>query len=60
MYSVGLDIGTTSCKICVVSSSSSSSSSNENNRVVFTEQITHNAHIIQKEFTSFDEQSSSK
>ncbi|CAF5058355.1 unnamed protein product, partial [Rotaria magnacalcarata] len=58
MYSVGLDIGTTSCKICVVSSSSSSS--NENNRVVFTEQITHNAHIIQKEFTSFDEQSSSK
>ncbi|CAF3135602.1 unnamed protein product [Rotaria socialis] len=59
MYSVGLDIGTTSCKICVVTSSSSSSS-NESNRVVFTEQITHNAHIIQNEFPSFDEQSTSK
>jgi len=51
MYSLGLDIGTTSCKICVVSSS------NETNRIIFTEQLAHNAHIIQKDFTSFDEQS---
>ncbi|CAF0869198.1 unnamed protein product [Rotaria sordida] len=58
MYSLGIDIGTTSCKICIVSSSSSSS--NENNRIIFTEQLAHNAHIIQKEFTSFDEQYPSK
>jgi sedoheptulokinase len=51
MYSLGLDIGTTSCKICVVSSS------NETNRIIFTEQLAHNAHIIQKDFVSFDEQS---
>ncbi|CAF1504830.1 unnamed protein product [Rotaria sp. Silwood1] len=57
MYSLGIDIGTTSCKICVVSSSSSL---NENNRIIFTEQLAHNAHIIQKEFTSFDEQCPSK
>jgi sedoheptulokinase len=55
MYSLGLDIGTTSCKLCVVSSSS-----NEKNRVIFTEQLAHNAHIVQKDFASFDEQSSSK
>lgn len=55
MHSAGIDIGTTSCKICVVSSSL-----NESNRVIFTEQLTHNAHIIQKEFPSFDEQSPSK
>jgi len=57
MYSLGLDIGTTSCKICVVASSSSS---NEKNRIIFTEQLAHNAHIIQKDFPSFDEQSPSK
>lgn len=54
MYSLGLDIGTTSCKICVVSSS------NEKDHVIFTEQLAHNAHIIQKDLPSFDEQSSSK
>ncbi|CAF1541296.1 unnamed protein product [Rotaria sp. Silwood1] len=56
MHSLGIDIGTTSCKICVVSTSSS----NENNRIIFTEQLAHNAHIIQKEFASFDEQSPSQ
>jgi sedoheptulokinase len=55
MYSLGIDIGTTSCKVCVLSSTS-----NENNRVIFTEQLAHNAHIVQKEFVSFDEQSPSK
>jgi sedoheptulokinase len=55
MCSLGIDIGTTSCKICVVSSIS-----NENNRVVFTEQLAHNAHVVQKEFISFDEQSPAK
>ena len=55
MYTLGLDIGTTSCKICVVSTSS-----DENNRVIFTEQLTHNAHIEQKDFPLFDEQSPSK
>jgi sedoheptulokinase len=55
MYSLGLDIGTTSCKICVVSSSST-----EKHRVIFTEQLAHNAHIVQKEFPSFDEQSPTK
>ena len=55
MYSLGLDVGTTSCKICVVSSDI-----NEKNRVIFTEQLAHNAHIVQKDFPSFDEQSPSK
>jgi sedoheptulokinase len=52
MYTLGLDIGTTSCKICVVSTSSSS--------IIFTEQLAHNANIVQKDFPSFDEQSPSK
>ena len=56
MFSLGIDIGTTSCKICVVSSSIS----NEKYRVIFTEQLVHNAQIVQKDFTSFDEQSASK
>ena len=55
MYSLGLDIGTTSCKICIVSSSST-----EKNRVIFTEQLAHNAHIVQKDYPSFDEQSATK
>ncbi|CAF0939082.1 unnamed protein product [Adineta steineri] len=54
MYSLGLDIGTTSCKICVVSVSTTN---DEKNHVVFTEQLSHNAHIVQKEFVSYDEQS---
>ncbi|CAF3923083.1 unnamed protein product [Rotaria sp. Silwood2] len=56
MHSLGIDIGTTSCKICVVSSSSNE----KNNNIVFTEQLAHNAHIIQKECASFDEQCPSK
>lgn len=54
MYALGIDIGTTSCKICVVSSSS------EINHVIFTEQSPHDAHIIQNDHASFDEQSPSK
>ncbi|CAF0908290.1 unnamed protein product [Adineta ricciae] len=50
MFSVGLDIGTTSCKICVVSCDAQHS-------VLFTEQLPHHAHIVQKEFPSYDEQS---
>ena len=53
MYTVGLDIGTTSCKICVVSSE-------ENHPIRFTEQLTHHAHIVQKDLPLFDEQSPSK
>ncbi|UJR38321.1 hypothetical protein I4U23_030991 [Adineta vaga] len=53
MYSLGIDIGTTSCKLCVVSS-------NEQNRTIFSEQLTHHAHILQNEFPSYDEQSSMK
>jgi len=51
MYSVGLDVGTTSCKICVLSSST-----NEQKHLVFTEQLAHEAHITQNDKPSFDEQ----
>lgn len=55
MYTVGLDIGTTSCKICVVATSADGK-----NVIRFTEQLTHHAHILQKDLPLFDEQSSSK
>lgn len=52
MDSVGLDIGTTSCKICVVSTVADGK-----NSIRFTEQLTHHAHIQQKDLPLFDEQS---
>lgn len=54
MHSLGIDIGTTSCKLCVLLSSS------ENNRIIFSEQLTHHAHICQDDFPQFDEQDASK
>lgn len=53
MYSVGIDIGTTSCKLCVLSS-------NETPNVLFNEQRTHDAHLTRNDCPSFDEQSPSK
>lgn len=53
MYSLGIDIGTTSCKLCVLSLQDS-------NRLVFSEQLAHDAHLSQPDSPSFDEQSASK
>ena len=53
MHSLGIDVGTTSCKLCVLSTT-------ENNRLVFSEQLTHHAHIHQDGFPQFDEQDASK
>ena len=56
MNSLGLDIGTTSCKLCVLSPATSS----ESRRVVFAEQLAHDAHLRRDEHPSFDEQCPSK
>ena len=50
MYFIGIDIGTTSCKLCVLSSA-------DFNRPIFNEQLAHNAHIFDNQSSTFDEQS---
>ena len=53
MSSLGIDIGTTSCKLSLLSSP-------ESDRLLFSEQLAHHAHLSQPDSPLFDEQSPAK